>query len=299
MVSVSDVKTTRNYKDTLFGSLFYSCDEAIENAKALYKALTGKDVENVEKCRIEDVLFRQFMNDVAYIMDGVFICFVEHQSTINPNMALRLLIYLARTYERFYTGDDLYKSTLIELPTPEFYVLYNGTDKLDKYTLKLSDAFKSKTDCPKLELEVKVIDINYDKMQETDLKNCKILSEYSFMVDTVRKYNGDVERAVKECIEKGVLVDYLRHYGSEVVNMLFEEYNAEKALEIKGKEEYEKGLNIGKAEGKALGKKEGEELGRLKTLAGLVKDGLLSLAEAAKRAGMTPTDFETRTVGLA
>ena len=283
MVSVSDVKTTRNYKDTLFGSLFYSCDEAIENAKALYKALTGKDVENVEKCRLEDVLFRQFMNDVAYIMDGVFICFVEHQSTINPNMALRLLIYLARTYERFYTGDDLYKSTF----------------KLDKYTLKLSDAFKSKTDCPKLELEVKVIDINYDKMQETDLKNCKILSEYSFMVDTVRKYNGDVERAVKECIEKGVLVDYLRHYGSEVVNMLFEEYNAEKALEIKGKEEYEKGLNIGKAEGKALGKKEGEELGRLKTLAGLVKDGLLSLAEAAKRAGMTPTDFEIRTVGLA
>ena len=107
-MSMSDVKTTRNYKDTLFGSLFYSCDEAIENAKALYKALTGKDVENVEKCRLEDVLFRQFMNDVAYIMDGVFICFVEHQSTINPNMALRLLIYLARTYERFYTGDDLY-----------------------------------------------------------------------------------------------------------------------------------------------------------------------------------------------
>ena len=272
---MSDVKTTRNYKDTLFGSLFYSCDEAIENAKALYKALTGKDVENVEKCRLEDVLFRQFMNDVAYIMDGVFICFVEHQSTINPNMALRLLIYLARTYERFYTGDDLYKSTLIELPTPEFYVLYNGTDKLDKYTLKLSDAFKSKTDCPKLELEVKVIDINYDKMQETDLKNCKILSEYSFMVDTVRKYNGDVERAVKECIEK------------------------EKALEIKGKEEYEKGVAYGESKGKAQGKKEGEELGRLKTLAGLVKDGLLSLAEAAKRAGMTPTDFEIRTVGLA
>ena len=92
-----------------------------------------------------------------------------------------------------------------------------------------------------------MIDINYDKMQETDLKNCKILSEYSFVVDTVRKYNGDVERAVKECIEKGVLADYLRHYGIEVVNMLFEEYNAEKALEIKGKEEYEKGLEQGQA----------------------------------------------------
>ena len=153
-----------------------------------------------------------------------------------------------------------------------------------------------------MEIEVKVIDINYDKMQNTDLKNCKILSEYSFVVETVRKYDGDVEKAVKECIEKGVLVDYLRHYGSEVVNMLFEEYNAEKALEIKGKEEYEKGLNTGiiqgKAEGIKVGKAEGIELGTLRTLAGLVKDGLLSLAEAAKRAKMTPTDFEIKTVGL-
>ena len=273
---MSGVKITRNYKDTLFGSLFYSCDEAIENAKALYKALTGKDVENVEKCRLEDVLFRQFMNDVAYIMDGVFICFVEHQSTINPNMALRLLIYLARTYERFYTGDDLYKSTLIELPTPEFYVLYNGKKRLDKYTLKLIEAFKSKTDFPKLELEVKVIDINYDKMQDTDLKNCKILSEYSFVIDTVRKYDGDVDRAVKECIEKGVLADYLRHYGSEVVNMLFEEYNAEKALEIKGQEEFEKGVNKG----------------FLKAIVELVRDGLLSLADGAKKAGMTTEEFK-------
>ena len=273
---MSDVKTTRNYKDTLFGSLFYSCDEAIENAKSLYKALTGRNVENVEKCRLEDVLFRQFMNDVAYIMDGVFICFVEHQSTINPNMALRLLIYLARTYERFYTGDDLYKSTLIELPTLEFYVLYNGKKRLDKYTLKLSEAFKSKTDFPKLELEVKVIDINYNKMQDTDLKNCKILSEYSFVIDTVRKYDGDVERAVKECIEKGVLADYLRHYGSEVVNMLFEEYNAEKALEIKGQEEFEKGVNKG----------------FLKAIVELVRDGLLSLADGAKKAGMTTEEFK-------
>ena len=102
-----NTKPTRNYKDTLFGSLFYSCEDAVENAKSLYKALTGREVKTVEKCRLEDVLFRQFLNDVAYIMDDVFICFIEHQSTLNPNMALRLLIYLARTYERFFTGKNL------------------------------------------------------------------------------------------------------------------------------------------------------------------------------------------------
>ena len=61
---MDEVKITRNYKDTLFGSLFYSCEDAVENAKALYKALTGREVKHVEKCRLEDVLFRQFLNDV-------------------------------------------------------------------------------------------------------------------------------------------------------------------------------------------------------------------------------------------
>ena len=284
---MEDVKPTRNYKDTLFGSLFYSCDEAVENAKALYKALTGKEVHHAEKCRLEDVLFRQFLNDVAYIMDDVFICFIEHQSSINPNMALRLLIYLARTYERFFTGDDLYRSTLIKIPTPEFYVLYNGKDKLKTDTLTLSSMFKAEVEKPQAEVIVKVININYDNLSETVLKNCKILSDYSFVIDTVRKYDGDVETAIKECIEQGVLSDYLKHYGSEVVNMLFEEYDAERALEIRGQEEYEKG------------EADGEKKGKLRTLLELVKDGLLTITQAAEQANMTVEDFEIQCADLA
>ena len=77
-------KTTKNYKDTVFSSLFYECENAEDNARSLYKALTGKNVEEIEKCRLEEVLFREFKNDVAYIMDGKWVCFIEHQSTINP-----------------------------------------------------------------------------------------------------------------------------------------------------------------------------------------------------------------------
>ena len=276
---MDEVKTTRNYKDTLFGSLFYSCDDAIENAKALYKALTGKEVKHVEKCRLEDVLFRQFLNDVAYIMDDVFICFVEHQSTINPNMALRLRIYLARTYERFFTGDNLYRSTLIKIPTPEFYVLYNGKDKLQTDTLTLSSMFKSRAEKPQAEVIVKIININYDNLIETGLKDCKILSDYAFVIETVRKYDGDVETAIKECINQGVLSDYLKHNGSEVVNMLFEEYDAEKAMEIRAQEEYQKG--------------------KLETLIDLVKKGLLTIKQAAEQANMTVEDFEIQSANLA
>lgn len=40
---------TRAYKDTVFSSLFYTCDNAVENAKSLYKALSSHEVRNAEK----------------------------------------------------------------------------------------------------------------------------------------------------------------------------------------------------------------------------------------------------------
>ena len=245
-------KETKNYKDTVFSSLFYECKDATDNAKNLYKALTGKEVEEIEKCRLEEVLFRQFKNDVAYIMDGKWVCFIEHQSTINPNMPLRLFVYAARTYERFITGDMIYSGNLVKVPKPEFYVLYNGKTKLKDDNLKFSTAFYDNTGDTTAEINVKVLDIDYGRMN-TQLKNCRTLSGYAFLVDSVRKNNGNIEKAVKECVDNNVLKEYLTFYGSEVINMLFEEYNAEKALEIRGKEEYEKG----KADGEITGEEKG------------------------------------------
>ena len=245
-------KETKNYKDTVFSSLFYECKDATDNAKNLYKALTGKEVEEIEKCRLEEVLFREFKNDVAYIMDGKWVCFIEHQSTINPNMPLRLFVYAARTYERFITGDMIYSGNLVKVPKPEFYVLYNGKTKLNDDNLKFSTAFYDNTGDTTAEINVKVLDIDYGRMN-TQLKNCRTLSGYAFLVDSVRKNNGNIEKAVKECVDNNILKEYLTFYGSEVINMLFEEYNAEKALEIRGKEEYEKG----KADGEITGEEKG------------------------------------------
>ena len=53
--------------------------------------------------------------------------------------------------------------------------------------------------------------------------------------------------------------------------------------------------NEGRAEGRAEGMAEGMNKGILETLVGLVKDGLIPLAEAAKRANMTVSDFEDKT----
>ena len=51
-------------------------------------------------------------------------------------------------------------------------------------------------------------------------------------------------------------------------------------------------------EGRQEGREEGREEGRLQTLSDLVKEGILTLAEAAKRAGLPVSDFKTRTTGM-
>ena len=55
-----------------------------------------------------------------------------------------------------------------------------------------------------------------------------------------------------------------------------------------------KGLEQGMEKGMAKGMEKGLEQGILHTLIGLVKDGILTLADAAKRAGMTVPEFEEK-----
>ena len=70
------------------------------------------------------------------------------------------------------------------------------------------------------------------------------------------------KKAIKECIEKGILADYLMRKGSEVVNMLLDEYDYETDIEVQREEAREEGRKEGREEGREEGKKKGREEGR-------------------------------------
>lgn len=79
-------------------------------------------------------------------------------------------------------------------------------------------------------------------------------------IDTIRKYQEQrvdnvYEKAIHECIEKGILADYLRVHGSEVVNMLMSEYNYEQDIEVQREEAFEEGEKRGQKRFAALAAK--------------------------------------------
>ena len=82
----------------------------------------------------------------------------EHQATVNNNMSLRDVIYYGRTMERLLEAVDIYRRKIIPIPTPEFFVFYNGNEAYPpEKILKLSDSYIEKTNTPMLELLVKVL----------------------------------------------------------------------------------------------------------------------------------------------
>lgn len=65
------------------------------------------------------------------------------------------------------------------------------------------------------------------------------------------------ELAIKECIKKGILADYLKKKGSEVINMLQAEYDYELDIEVQREEAYADGLRAGEQSGEKKGIQKG------------------------------------------
>ena len=129
---------------------------------------------------------------------------------------------------------------------------------------RLSDAYETSNGEPALELKVLVININEGYNQKL-MESCQILKEYAQYVSKVRIYkktlklNEAVEKAVEECIQEGILREFLLKHRAEVVAMSIFEYDREWEEEILRKEEFEAGKELGEQLGKEKERKNTEK----------------------------------------
>jgi hypothetical protein len=248
------MKTNRKFKDSVFTKLFSDPDLLRELYCALEEVSLPPDVP-VSINTLENVLYMDLFNDISFVIGGKLIVLIEHQSTINPNMALRLLLYYTNIIERTVTRKGLYTSKPLSIPWPEFYVLYNGTQPYpDESVLRLSDLFENPQDLglpakatPLLDLQVKVININEGR-NDAIINRCQKLAEYSAFIGTARVFLNEydnkeeaIKEAVKYCQKHAILKEFLDIHASEVLNMLLSEWNIEDAKEVWQEEAREEG----------------------------------------------------------
>lgn len=256
----------RQYKDTVFRMLFKDKAHLLE----LYNAVSGSclaDPEALEVVTLENAIYMGVKNDLAFLVD-FHLYLYEHQSTVNPNMPFRFLQYVMEEYSRLTADENIYGSRQIALPAPYFVVFYNGSSvQPERKVLRLSEAFRMQEGEPSLELRVLMLNIN--EGCNTELKEqCRTLGEYMQYVGKVRGYAASlpmetaVGRAVDECIEAGILRDFLWANKAEVKRMSIYEYDEEATRRAIRAEEYERGVEDGIQIGREKGRTEGHKAGR-------------------------------------
>ena len=264
----------REYKDSVFRMLY----REKKNLLQLYNALNGTSHTDPEKLivtTLENAIYLGMKNDVSFLLDDRMTLY-EHQSTWNPNLPLRDLLYISRLLEKHVNAGNrsIYSSSLIRIPAPRFVVFYNGQRRVEDHTvLKLSDAFEKPEKDPALELRVRLVNINPGASPEL-MERCRTLREYSEFIARIRKHIDEeasiqeaVEQAVSECIREGILAEFLRSQRSEVVAMSIFEYDHEVEMkkltdelrETIRAEEHERALAEARAEVEEATKKLYEE----------------------------------------
>jgi hypothetical protein len=276
------------HKDSVFSLLFNNADALRE----LYGALGGTPLDSnaaIEITTLSDVLYMEQLNDISFTVDNRLVVLIEHQSTINPNMPLRLLMYIARVYEKLVGARNIYSEKKLVIPRPEFFVLYNGKRPYpDERVLKLSESFEEPGTHAALELDLKakVYNIN-NGHNEALVRRCEKLEGYSIFIARIREYErrtaekeAAMKLAIRWCIEHNILKSFLEQNGSEVINMLLAEWNMKDALAVQREEGVEEGMEKGKLETarNALARGLAPELIRditgldIETIAGLADD---------------------------
>ena len=223
------------YRDSVFRDYFNEPTRLLSLCNAVL-GLNYTDPTKLIINTLEGTFFDKQKNDISCAIDNHFLVLVEHQSTVNNNMPFRFLSYVAELLNNLILDKDkLYRRALIKFPAPSFFVLYDGNkeEPLQKQ-MRLSDAFDD--NFSSLELIVTAFNINYGLPQPL-LKNCHYLNDYSILVGKVKEgirlglsHRDAISRAVKFCLDNGIMGNYLTKHSEEVFNMLALEWNLDDAI---------------------------------------------------------------------
>lgn len=242
-------KVKRDYKSRMFTMIFSDKKELLE----LYNAVAKRDYKDPELLIIntlENAIYMSMQNDISFLIDFRLPLY-EHQSSYNPNIPLRFLMYISDLYSKLTANKNLYGTKLVKIPTPRFIVFYNEIQKRpEQEVLKLSSAYIVE-EVPSLELTVYVLNINEGCNEELK-KTCKTLNDYSIYVQRVRNHKTEgmtieeaVELSVDECIRDNVLREFLIQNKAEAMAMSIYEYNEEEHMRMEREQHYEDGMLYG------------------------------------------------------
>ena len=269
-MTADEARVHRNVKNSIFMDLFGTPKYQLQLFQALHPEMTDVAESDIKILTLNCVIFDGIYNDLGLLVRDKLLILVEAQSTWSINILVRILMYLASTYHDYITSEKLsvYGSKKLEIPEPEFCVIYTGSKKV-KDTISLREDFWGNPNA-KINLVAKVIHAE----NQSDIMGQYII--FCHVFDEQRKIHGltkpAIENTISICQDRGVLKNYLETKKKEVSNIMFLLFDQGYNTEVYGREMRQEGIE----EGIGIGIKKGELKGTVATCQQFGK----SLAEA-------------------
>ncbi len=235
----------RKYKDTLFRALFSERKHLL----SLYNAVNETNYTNEEDLEIntlENVIYLKMKNDISFLF-GFSLNLYEHQSSVNPNMPLRDLFYVADLLQKIVKDKNLYSSSPVGIPTPRFVMFYNGTDE-EAAQMEIAEAVNRAVDECIAEgvlgdflSEHRAEAVAMSIYEYDEEKHMKAEREEHYALGL---QDGVQKGRYEAFLEMGFSEEEARH-RAEAVAMSIYEYDEEKHMKAEREEHYALGLQDG------------------------------------------------------
>jgi hypothetical protein len=228
----TEIKAKRTSKNSVFLDLFQDKNYLLKMYQTLHPEDTDTTQDELDIVTITNVLTDNLYNDLGVLVgDDKLLLLIEAQSTWTTNILVRILLYLAHSYQEYFgkTSQSLYKSTKVKMPKPELYVIYTGDRKGKPDVISLSEEFFGGADVD-VEVKAKVIyESNTDDIINQYIIFCKVF-------DDQRKLYGLTEQTVREtiriCKDRNVLREYLESREKEVVTIMMSLFDEEQIMKV-------------------------------------------------------------------
>lgn len=232
----------RQYKDRLFKFLFGN-PEHRDWTLALYNAVNGTSYDNpndITFTTIQDAVYMGMKNDVSLLLADTM-NFYEQQSSYNPNMPIRFLVYAGMVYSAYIEDPDNDINVFSErqqlFPVPKLVCFYNGmNDQPESKILHLANAF-DRPELSDIALDVTVLNINSGKNQSL-MAACQPLREYSELVENIRRaqrtlknIGAAIDQAINAMPDDSLIKPSIIANRAEVKRMFITEYDEAATME--------------------------------------------------------------------
>jgi hypothetical protein len=202
------MNVNKKHKESLFSFLFSNPEVLRELYSAISGVTIGPDI-SIDINTLTDVLYMDQINDLSFTIDNRLVVLIEHQSTVNENIPLRLLEYTGRIYEKIIDR---------KIPLELVVKVYNINHGHNREILEKSTTLDSYS-------------VFVDKVRENQKAGLTL--------------EESVKAAIKYCIDRNILRGFFETISSEVFNMLTDEWNWDEYFEVVREEALEKGIEKG------------------------------------------------------